>query len=72
MRALAIIIGILLGATGGVIAYRAYFLVPDTTIVVTEDGLTRLDNTAWVVAGLVLFLVGAAISFFAALKRPRR
>lgn len=71
MRALAIIIGLLMGAAGGVVAYRAYFLAPDTTLVVSEDGITRLDNTAWVVAGLALFLAGAGVAFFAALKRPR-
>lgn len=71
MRALAIIIGILLGAAGGVIAYRAHFLAPDTTIIVSEDGITRIRNIVWVVAGVVMFLAGAGIAFFAALKRRR-
>ena len=39
LRAIAIILGIVLAAIGGVIAYRAYFLEPSTAVIISERGV---------------------------------
>ena len=70
MRIVLIIIGILLAAAGGVIAYRAAFLEPHTAIVVTETNVRELPNAARIAGGLALLIIGAAIASFSA--RPRR
>ena len=69
LRAIAVILGIVLAAIGGVIAYRAYFLEPSTAIVISERGVRELPNTYRVVEGLALFALGAVMAFFAARRR---
>lgn len=65
------IFGIVLAASGGVVAYRAYFLEPSAAIVITDRSVRELPDTFKVVGGLVLLVVGAAIAYTAALrKRP--
>lgn len=66
LRAFAIILGIVLAAVGGVIAYRAFFLDPSAAVVVSERGVRELPDMFRVVAGIVLLLVGTAIAFVAA------
>ena len=69
MRILVIIGGIVLAAVGGVIAYRTFFIEPDTAIVITESSVREVPNLARAVGGIVLLVVGAALAFFAARRR---
>jgi hypothetical protein len=72
LRPVAIVFGIVLGAVGGVIAYRAFFIEPSAAVVVSNEGVRQLPNTFSVIEGSVLLIVGAAIAFIAARKKPRR
>ena len=56
----------LIAAIGGVIAYRAYFLEPSAAVVITSTEVRELPNTARVMGGLALTIVGAAMAFLAA------
>ena len=69
MRVLAIVAGVVLAAVGGVFAYRAAFLEPHAAIVITESDAREVPNIARVAGGLVLFVGGAALALFAALRR---
>ncbi len=70
MRIAAIIIGVVLAALGGVIAYRAAFLEPNAAIVVTDRDVREVPDMLRIVGGIALLLVGAATAFFAA-RRTR-
>ncbi len=70
MRTIALIVGLLIAVTGGVIAYRALFLDAQTTTVITSTDVRQLPDTLRVVGGLVMLLVGAALAFFAARRKP--
>ena len=65
------IFGIVLGAVGGVIAYRAYFLEPTAAIVISNEGVRELPNTFRIVGGLLLLIVGAGLAFTAGVRKPR-
>jgi len=71
LRAVLIIFGIVLGAVGGVIAYRAFFLEPTAAIVISNEGVRELPNTFRVVGGLALLIVGALLAFMAGVKKSR-
>lgn len=66
LRPIAIILGIVLAAVGGVIAYRAFFLEPSAAVVISNSGVRELPDTFRLVEGIVLLIVGAAIAFTAA------
>ena len=69
MRIFVFIIGVLIAAAGGVMAYRALFLEPDTTIVITNTNVHQYPNTFRVVGGLLLLLIGAGVAFYGARRR---
>jgi len=69
MKAVLIIAGLLLATVGGVIAYRAWFIDPRTSVVISESGVREIPNYARVVGGLVMLLVGAAVAFLVARRR---
>ena len=69
LRTIAIILGILLAAIGGVIAYRAYFLEPATAVIISERGVRELPNTYRTIEGLLLLIIGATMAFFAARRK---
>jgi hypothetical protein len=69
VRVFLIICGIVLGTAGGVFAYRAYFVEPHSAVVITDTAVREVPNLARVAGGLVLLLAGAAVAFFAALRR---
>ena len=69
MRFFLIIFGIALAATGGVLAYRSYFVEPSAAVVITETTVREVPNMARVFAGLLLLAAGAALALFAALRR---
>jgi hypothetical protein len=72
MRPVVIIFGIVLSALGGVIAYRAFFIDPSSALVISSEGVRELPDTFRVIEGIVLLIVGAAIAFAAALKKPKQ
>ena len=47
------IVGILLAAVGGVLAYRSYFVEPSAAVVITETTVRELPNMARVAVGSV-------------------
>jgi hypothetical protein len=72
LRTVAIILGIVVAAVGGVIAYRAFFLEPTAAVVISNQGVRELPNTFRVVGGTALLIVGAVMALTAALRKPRQ
>ena len=72
LRAIAIILGIVIAAVGGVIAYRAYFLEPATAVIISERGVRELPNTYRTIEGLVLLVLGGVMAFYAARRKRYR
>lgn len=72
LRAIAIILGIMIAAVGGVIAYRAFFVDPSAAVVISNEAVRQLPNTLNIVEGVVLLIVGAAIAFASAVKKPKQ
>jgi hypothetical protein len=72
LRLFAIVFGVIMAAIGGVIAYRAYFLEPIATFVISNEGVRELPNTFRIVGGIALLILGAAMAFTAALRRSRQ
>jgi hypothetical protein len=72
LRAVAIILGIVVAAIGGVIAYRAYFLEPTAAVIISERGVRELPDTYRTIEGLLLLILGAAMAFFAARRKRYR
>ena len=70
MRIFVFTIGVLIAAVGGVTAYRALFLEPDATIVITNTDVHQYPNTLRVIGGLLLLLIGAGVAFLGA-RRSR-
>jgi len=60
-----------MAAIGGVILYRALFLEPSSAVIVTETEVRELPNTARVVGGIALLVIGAIVAFLAAGRRSR-
>jgi cytochrome b subunit of formate dehydrogenase len=70
MRILSIIIGIVVAAIGGVIAYRAYFIEPSSAVVVTNTDVREFPNMVRIASGIILVFIGAAMAIFAARRKP--
>jgi hypothetical protein len=71
LKLIGIIFGIVIAAVGGVIAYRALYLEPSSAVVITETEVRELPNTARVVGGIALLVVGSALAFLTARSRSR-
>ena len=69
MKPILVIIGIVLAATGGVIAYRALFLEPSAAVVITSNEIRELPNYTRVVGGILLLIAGGAVAFFSAIRK---
>ncbi len=69
MRIIGVIVGIIVAAWGGVIAYRALFLERTSAVIVSESGVRELPNTFRVAAGIALLVIGALASFLALRSR---
>jgi len=69
LRLALVIFGIVLAATGGVLAYRSYFVEPHTAVVITGTSVREVPNTTRVACGLLLLAGGAGLALFAALRR---
>ena len=71
MKVLLLIIGIIVATAGGVITYRALYVEPRSTIVISETGVRELPNQARVIGGALLFVGGSALAIYAATRRVR-
>lgn len=71
LRPIIVILGIVIAAVGGVIAYRALFLEPSAAVVITNTEIRELPNYTRVAGGIVLLIAGAAIAFFTAIRKSR-
>ena len=69
LRLIVIILGILIAAFGGAIAYRALFLEPTAAVVNTNTEVRELPNTLRVGGGIALLVTGASLAFFAGRRR---
>lgn len=69
MRIIALILGLLIAAAGGVIAYRALFVEPTTALVITSTDIHEVKNWWKAAGGILLLLVGASAAFLAARRR---
>ena len=72
LRAIAIILGIVLAAVGGVIAYRAYFLEPSAEFLISSRGVRELPDTYRTIEGIAVLIVGTVMAFFAARRKRYR
>ena len=68
LKAIVIVIGIVVAAIGGVMAYRALFLEPSSTLVITNGEVRELPNTLRVAGGIALLIAGAGVAFLMARK----
>jgi hypothetical protein len=71
MKALLLIVGLLLATVGGVITYRALYLEPRSSVVITNTDIRELPNYTRVVGGALLFVGGSALALFAAVRKVR-
>ena len=57
MRPAIIIVGLFIATAGGVIAFRALYLEPTSTVVITSDEIRELPNYTRVVGGALMLLM---------------
>ena len=69
MRAVALIVGIIIAAVGGVLAYRALFIEPSAALVITSTDVHELKNWWKAAGGILMLLVGASTAFLAFRRR---
>lgn len=72
MRAVLIIIGIFIATAGGVILFRALYIEPRPTVIITPEEIKELPNYTRVVGGALMLLIGAAVAFLAATRMNRK
>jgi len=72
MRIALIIIGIFVATAGGVIAFRALYIEPRSTVVITSEEIRELPNYTRVVGGALMLLIGGAVSFLSATRMNRK
>ncbi len=70
-RTIAIVLGIVVAAYGGVMLYRALFVEPASAVVITNEGVRQVQDTSRVLGGLALLVVGAALAFTTALRKRK-
>lgn len=71
MRIAIIIVGLFIATAGGVIAFRALYLEPTSTVVITSDEIRELPNYTRVVGGALMLLIGAAAAYLGATRMKR-
>ena len=71
VRITVFIIGVALAAAGGVIAFRALYVEPPASVVVTDTGVDERPELLRVGGGLLLLATGAAAAY-QALRKDRR
>ena len=74
MRIAGILVGIVLAAVGGVVAYRAAFIAPRAAVVISESAgrVRELPDLLRIGVGLALLLTGASLAFLCARRRRPR
>jgi hypothetical protein len=72
MRIVALILGMVAAAWGGVTAYRAFFLDPEATVVInTASGAVQeYPHLLRASLGILMLVGGACVAFFAARRKP--
>jgi hypothetical protein len=71
MKSFGFILGIVIAGAGGLFLYRAFFVEPATSYVVTETHVRELPNTVQLVGGIALLVLGALIAFFSLRSKSR-
>ena len=66
MRVVMILLGLLLAAVGGVMAYRALFIEPSAGVVITNTDIREIPNALRVGGGILLLIGGACLAFLSA------
>jgi hypothetical protein len=61
-----ILLGLLLAAVGGVMAYRALFIEPSAGVLITNTDIREIPNTLRVGGGILLLIGGACLAFLSA------
>ena len=69
LRLILVIIGVILAAVGGVIAYRAFFLEPNAAVIITNTDVQEVKNWWKVAGGILMLITGASVAFIAATRR---
>jgi hypothetical protein len=69
MRIIALIVGLLIAATGGALAYRALFIEPSTTVVITSTGVREAPSLLRLIGGVILLILGAGLAFLSARRK---
>jgi hypothetical protein len=69
VRIALVIIGVTLAAVGGTLAYRSFFVEPSAAVVISDTQVREVPDMVRVAGGLLLLFAGAAVAFFAALRR---
>jgi hypothetical protein len=72
MKIVALILGLAVAAWGGVIMYRALFLEPGATAIINTGtgAIHEYPNLSRVIAGLIMFVIGSCVAFYAARRKP--
>ena len=65
------IVGILVATAGGVTTYRALYVEPRRSFVISESGVRELPNYKRVVGGALMLVCGTAVALVAAKKMTR-
>ena len=71
MRALLLVLGIMLATAGGVFTYRALYVEPKSTVLLTQTDIRQLPDYTRVVGGALLFVGGAALALYAAVRKVK-
>ncbi len=62
LKIILVIVGIVLAAIGGVIAYRAIFLEPSAAVVITNTEVREVPDMMRIIGGTALFVAGATLA----------
>lgn len=71
VKTLLLIVGILVATAGGVITYRALYVEPKSTVVITETEVRELPNYTRVIGGALLFVGGSALALYSAVRKVK-
>jgi hypothetical protein len=72
MRIVVLILGLVVAAWGGAIAYRAFFLEPGATALINTNtgAIHEYPNLLRATGGIIMLVIGACVAFFAARRKP--
>jgi hypothetical protein len=71
LKVFLLIVGILVATAGGVTTYRALYVEPRTSVVISESGVRELPNYKRVVGGALMLVCGVAVALAAAKKMTK-